>query len=150
VSEEDINVAAFLKLIRYAEHKSDDDRVYFLLYGGQQTFVDTTKHPNKAITAWGRTSTAAGAYQILYSTWKEAKDKGVVIDFSKAAQDTLATSKLRSRGAYPYIVKGDIEHAVARLRNEWTSMPGAAQSDLSMATARKQFDKYVAELAGKK
>jgi muramidase (phage lysozyme) len=68
MSDEEVNVAAFLKPIRHAEHKSDDDRVYFLLYGGQQSFVDTSKHPNKAITAWGQTSTAAGAYQILYST----------------------------------------------------------------------------------
>jgi lysozyme len=149
MNEAEINVAAFLKFIRYAEHHREDEGVYFLLYGGQQTFIDTSKHPNKAITAWGRTSTAAGAYQILYSTWKEAKDKGVVIDFSKASQDKLATSKLTSRGALQYIKKGDIDHAIPLLRNEWTSMPGAAQSKMTMTRARELFAKYVAEFAGK-
>lgn len=149
MNKEEINIAAFLKFIRYAEHQREDEGVYFLLYGGQQSFVDTSKHPNKAITAWGRTSTAAGAYQILYSTWKEAKDKGVVIDFSKASQDKLATSKLISRGALQYIKNGDIDNAIPLLRNEWTSMPGAAQSKMTMTKAHELFAKYVAELAGK-
>ena len=149
MSTEQINIAAFLRFIRYAEHQSDDDKVYFLLYGGQQRFTDTKQHPNKAITAWGHTSTAAGAYQILYSTWKEAKDKGVVIDFSKASQDTLATAKLRSRRALAYIEVGDIERAIPLLRTEWTSMPGAKQSAMTMSTARELFNKYVAELGGK-
>ncbi|GAB2878788.1 hypothetical protein GCM10027046_03250 [Uliginosibacterium flavum] len=149
MSTEEINVAAFLRFIRYAEHQSDDDKVYFLLYGGQQRFTDTNLHPNKAITAWGHTSTAAGAYQILYSTWKEAKDKGVVIDFSKASQDKLAISKLRSRRALSYIEAGDIDRAIPLLRNEWTSMPGAKQSAMSMSTAHELFKKYVAELGGK-
>lgn len=143
----EINVAAFLKFIRYAEHLRDDDGVYFLLYGGRQTFTDTSKHPNKAITAWGRTSTAAGAYQILYSTWKEAKDKGIVTDFSKDSQDTLAKAKLSSRRALPFIEAGDIDHAIPLLRNEWTSMPGAGQSKMTMATAHERFAKYVAEFS---
>ena len=70
--ETNVNVKAFLKLIRYAEHKRDDDRVYYLLYGGQQTFTDTSTHPDLAILAWGKRSTAAGAYQIRKATWDEA------------------------------------------------------------------------------
>lgn len=140
------NVAAFLKFIRFAEHTRDDDGVYFLLYGGKQTFSDTSRHPNQPIKAWGQTSTAAGAYQILYGTWKEAKDNGVVPDFSKESQDKLAASKLRSRHALRYIEAGDIDHAIPLLRKEWTSMPGAAQSKMSMATAHELFKKYRAEL----
>ena len=49
-----------LKLIRFAEHKTDSDDVYFLLYGGRERFTDVSKHPNKLIKAWGRQSTAAG------------------------------------------------------------------------------------------
>ena len=141
------NVSAFLKFIRYAEHHREDDDVYFLLYGGQQSFTDTTQHPNKAIRAWGRTSTAAGAYQILYSTWKEAKDKAVVSDFSKSSQDKLAISKLKSRKALGYVEKGDLDKAIPLLRKEWTSMPGAAQSKMTLAEAQKLFKKYLAELA---
>jgi muramidase (phage lysozyme) len=147
MTTEVINVAAFLKLIRFAEHKTDSDDVYTLLYGGRQRFTDMSKHPNKSITAWGHSSTAAGAYQILFGTWKEAKDKGIVLDFTKASQDKLATSKLRSRRALPFIEKGDIEHAIPLLRSEWTSMPGASQSDMTMESAQQLFDKYVAELS---
>ncbi|MBV8621316.1 MAG: glycoside hydrolase family 104 protein [Curvibacter sp.] len=146
MTPEETNVAAFLKLIRFAEHRTDSDEVYFLLYGGRQTFTDTSQHPNRAITAWGHTSTAAGAYQILYPTWKEAKDKGVVSDFSKASQDKLARAKLQSRGALSAIQKGDIERAIPFLRSEWTSLPGAKQSKMTMAQARVFFDQYVAAL----
>lgn len=146
MTPEETNVAAFLKLIRFAEHRTDSDEVYFLLYGGRQTFTDTSQHPNRAITAWGHTSTAAGAYQILYPTWKEAKDKGVVSDFSKASQDKLARAKLQSRGALSAIQKGDIERAIPFLRSEWTSLPGAKQSKMTMAQARVLFDQYVAAL----
>jgi muramidase (phage lysozyme) len=147
MTTEDINVAAFLRLIRFAEHKTDSDSVYFLLYGGQQRFTDTSKHPNKAITAWGHTSTAAGAYQILYPTWKEAKDKGIVTDFSKASQDKLAVEKLRSRHALAYIQQGDIDKAIPLLRKEWTSLPGASQSKMTMDEARALFAKYVIEVS---
>lgn len=142
------NVAAFLRLIRFAEHHSDSDDVYFLLYGGQQRFTDTSKHPDRAVTAWGHTSTAAGAYQILYATWKEAKERGIVTDFSKASQDKLAIEKLRSRHALGYIQQGDIDHAIPLLRKEWTSLPGGSQSKMTMDEARKLFSKYVNE-AGK-
>jgi muramidase (phage lysozyme) len=54
VASSEINLKAFLKLIRFAEHKRDDDGVYYIVYGGS-TFTDTSKHPNKAMTAWGRT-----------------------------------------------------------------------------------------------
>lgn len=137
------HVAAFLRLIRFAEHHRDSPDVYYLLYGGQQRFTDTSKHPNRAITRWGHTSTAAGAYQILYATWKEAKDRHVVNDFSPAAQDTLALARIRQRHASRFVEVGDIEHAIPLLRQAWTSLPGAAQAGLSMQKARALFDRYV-------
>lgn len=148
MGKDDINVAAFLRLIRYAEHHIDSDDVYWVLYGGQQRFTDASKHPDKAVTAWGHTSTAAGAYQILYATWKEARERGIVTDFSKASQDKLALEKLRSRHALAYVQQGDIDHAIPLLRKEWTSLPGGSQSKMTMADARAVFAKYVAE-AGK-
>ena len=60
MTSEESNGAAFLKLIRFAEHKTDSDDVYFLLYGGRERFTDVSKHPNKLIKAWGHQSTAAG------------------------------------------------------------------------------------------
>lgn len=147
MTTDEVNVAAFLRFIRYAEHKRDDDSVYFLLYGGTQSFTDLSKHPNKAMTAWGQTSTAAGAYQILYKSWKEAKDQGIIIDFSKSAQDRFAVWKLQTRHALHYVKNGDIDKAIPLLRKEWTSMPGASQSHMSMAEAHRLFDKFVAEIS---
>ncbi|MDF0605304.1 glycoside hydrolase family 104 protein [Neisseriaceae bacterium TC5R-5] len=149
MTKEEINVAAFLKLIRFAEHGTDNDSVYFLLYGGKKSFTDVTKHPNNPQTAWGRTSTAAGAYQILAPTWQEAKERSVVSDFSKASQDKLALAKLRSRGALLFVQQGDIESAITRtsLRKEWASLPGASQSNMTMQAARERFNKYVQELS---
>lgn len=136
MTTEDINLAAFLKFIRFAENTRDDDGVYFLLYGGVRTFTDVSKHPDMHIKAWGRTSTAAGAYQILYKSWREAKTKGIVRDFSKPSQDAFAIWKLRTRNALPYVKQGDIEKAIPLLREEWTSMPG--KSKMTMKVARRQ------------
>lgn len=149
MTSEEINVAAFLKLIRFAEHKTDSDDVYFLLYGGRERFTDVSRHPNKPIVAWGHRSTAAGAYQILAPTWDEARKKGIVLDFSKASQDKLAVAKLASRHALPFVQKGDIKNAIPLLRHEWTSLPGAAQSDMTMEKAQQLFDGYVAALSKK-
>lgn len=145
MTKDDINVAAFLRLIRFAEHHIDSDEVYVALYGGQQRFTDTSRHPDKAVTAWGRTSTAAGAYQILYATWKEAKERGIVTDFSKASQDKLAIEKLRSRHALGYVQHGDIDRAIPLLRNEWVLLPGGSQSKMTMDEARRLFSRYVDE-----
>lgn len=145
MTKDDINVAAFLRLIRFTEHHMDSDEVYVALYGGQQRFTDTSRHPDKAVTAGGRTSTAAGAYQILYATWKEAKERGIVTDFSKASQDKLAIEKLRSRHALGYVQHGDIDRAIPLLRNEWVLLPGGSQSKMTMDEARRLFSRYVDE-----
>lgn len=146
---QDIKIKSFLKFIRYAEHKREDSLGYRQLFGNKQTFTDMSKHPNTPQTAWGRTSTAAGAYQILYATWQEAVEKGIVRDFTESSQDKIATWKLRTRHALVHVQKGDIEHAIPLLRKEWTSMPGAAESTMSMKHAREKFDKYVNEFSEK-
>ncbi|MDO7842784.1 lysozyme family protein [Sphingomonas immobilis] len=139
------NVKAFLKLIRYAEHYPDaSDNFYYTLYGGG-TFKGDAAHPNTAVSKWGHTSTAAGAYQILYGTWKEAFDKKIVTDFKPASQDKLAFAKLKSRGALGSVCNGDLTTAYALLKNEWTSLPGAKQSRLAASVA----EKYFADAGGK-
>jgi lysozyme len=141
MDQSEINISAFLKLLRYCEHRRDSDSVYLTMYGGG-SFTDTSAHPNKAVTKWGKTSTAAGAYQILYGTWKEAKDKGIVSDFSPESQDKLARWKLKTRGALELVKAGDVEGAVGKLRNEWTSLPGANESALGMDQAKQRFALY--------
>jgi len=139
---EEANVQAFLRLIRHAEHYPDSgDDTYDVLYGGGR-FGSYATHPNRAVTRWGHTSTAAGAYQILFGTWRDAKRRGLVNDFSPAAQDAIARDKLRSRGALPAVMRGDVPTACASLRGEWTSLPGAAQSRMSMAVAEAAFARF--------
>lgn len=47
------------------------------------------------------------------------------------------------------VQSGDIDKAIPLLRKEWTSMPGAAESKMSMEEARQLFNKYAAEYGGK-
>ena len=138
----DANVQAFLKLIRYAEHYPDtSDDFYDTLYGGGR-FTGYTTHPNTAVAKWGHTSTAAGAYQILYPTWAEAHKQGIVPDFTPASQDRLAFEKLRTRGALPAVCNGDLAAAFALLRNEWTSLPGAKQTRMTMEEGKSALVGY--------
>jgi muramidase (phage lysozyme) len=48
-----------------------------------------------------------------------------------------------------YVQQGDIDHAIPLLRNEWTSLPGASQSKMTMGEARTLFAKYLSEVTGK-
>ena len=63
-------------------------------------------------------STAAGAYQILYGTWKEKFDKGLIVvpagkdKFGPEVQNRIAVMKLYDRGALNPIRKGEIEKAI--------------------------------------
>lgn len=143
----EIRVKAFLKLIRYAEHKREDDGVYMIIFGGGG-FTDMSKHPNKLVKKWGRKSTAAGAYQITKVTWDEAKHKGVANDFSRTSQDKIARWKFETKKAISHIEDGDIEQAIPHLRTTWTSLPGAKEAAISMTEAKKRFETYIKEYGG--
>lgn len=146
MASETTNVQAFLRLIRFAEHNKDSDNTYFHIYGagscGPGVFSDTSKHPNIMVSCWGNKSTAAGAYQILYGTWAEAKQKGIAPDFTAESQDKIAIWKLKTRKAYQHVAAGNIEQAIPLLRNEWTSLPGAKQSKMTMETAKQKFAEF--------
>lgn len=138
----DANVQAFLKLIRFAEHHPDEsDNWYDSMYGGGK-FTGYQSHPKDPVTKWGKTSSAAGVYQIVYGTWLEAKDKGIVTDFTPASQNKLAFAKLKSRGALTAICAGDVKGACGKLASEWTSLPGAKQTRMTMQIAEKAFARY--------
>jgi len=136
------NVQAFLKLIRFAEHYPDaSDSFYDSLYGGGR-FTSYTAHPNRSVTRWGHTSTAAGAYQILFSTWAEARRNGIVSDFTPAAQDRLAFERIRFRKATGAVCLGELHLAFSLLRNEWTALPGARQTRMTFERGRDAFIRY--------
>lgn len=143
---DDPNVQAFLRLIRFAEHYPDDtDNWFDSLYGGGK-FTGYQSHPNQNVHKWNKTSTAAGAYQILYGTWKEAKDKDIVADFTPASQNKLAFTKLKSRGALTAVCAGDVRGACGKLASEWTALPGAKQMRMTMKIAEDAFVRYGGKL----
>jgi muramidase (phage lysozyme) len=145
------NVKALLKLLRWLEnYPKDDDAVYLRLYGGG-AFSDTTKHPNTLVEKWGHSSTAAGGYMILFGTWQEAKSKGIVSDFTAESQDKLAWWRIGQRHAQEAVCAGrnQLDEAFKLLRSEWTSLPGAKQSQVKADAAKTRYETYLLQFQPK-
>lgn len=140
------NVRAVLAVIRRGEGTSGADG-YRTLYGGG-TFASFADHPRQAVTKWGRTSTAAGAYQFLSSVWDETRQKMGLTDFTPASQDLAALGRIAARGVLADVLAGRLESAISGnggrghgLRWEWASLPGSpyGQGTISLATAQTVF-----------
>ncbi|MBS1577390.1 MAG: glycoside hydrolase family 104 protein [Bacteroidetes bacterium] len=115
---------------------------YRTLYGGG-LFDDLTKHPDKPITKWGITSTAAGAYGFLYRIWAELQSALQLPDFSPSSQDKAAIELIRRKGALTDVLAGNIEQAVYKCRKIWASFPGAGygQHENSFEKLAKFYEK---------
>ncbi len=165
---EENNLAAFLYMIRRAEHNAHDAQTgnaYNVVYGGA-TFRNMADHP--AITGeWsgktlsdamcaragygpGCVSTAAGAYQIIKPTWMRVRRPGAwgaaLTDFSAPAQDEAARRLLIEQNALDMVRAGDLAGAVYRVAPVWASLPG-----YSYGQNPKAFDtiaEYFAEGGG--
>lgn len=111
-------LAAFLETIAASEGAN-----YDTIVGGGK-FSDFKEHPNKVglITGDGK-STAAGRYQITNSTWTGVKRRLGLTDFSPESQDRAAIELLRQRGALQDVLNGNIDAAIAKLGDEWQSLP---------------------------
>lgn len=135
------NVAAFLQLIRYGE-SSNTDRAYSTLYGGGQ-FADFSAHPAIYFALPdGRRTSAAGAYQITYSTWNDLRHSYSLPDFSPATQDFAAVCLIKRRGALSDVLAGRFDSAIRKCRNEWTSLPGALEGRYSLDKAHQILIAY--------
>ncbi|OJW32904.1 MAG: hypothetical protein BGO54_13725 [Sphingobacteriales bacterium 46-32] len=119
-------------MIQYAEGTIGMN-AYRMLYGGS-LFNDYSRHPNIAITKWGVTSTAAGAYQFLYSTWAIVQRELRLPDFSPVSQDKAAIELIRKKEALTDVLAGNIVQAIYKCRKVWASFPGAGygQSEKSL------------------
>ncbi len=117
------NLRAFLLMIQYSEGTIGEN-AYRMLYGGG-LFSDLSKHPNIAITKWGITSTAAGAYGFLNRVWVELSRRLQLPDFSPLSQDKAAVELIREKGALVDVLSGKIQAAVYKCRKVWASLPGA-------------------------
>jgi muramidase (phage lysozyme) len=121
------NVVGFSRLIRQSE-SDQTDAAYTIINGGSH-FSDFSKHPFGELktTEGGK---AAGAYQWLPTTWADLKRRYPVdcATFTPWAQDFGFVAKLQDRGALDDVLAGNIREAVGKCRQEWTSLPGAAEN----------------------
>lgn len=115
------NVKAMLAVIRKGEGTSDTNG-YKRIFGGQ-LFSSFADHPRITVKKGGYTSSAAGAYQFLISTWDETRAKMRLNDFSPASQDLAALGRIAARGALDDVIAGRFEAAIKKLNKEWASLP---------------------------
>ena len=117
------NVIAFLSLIKFTEGAG-----YQTLFGGER-FTSFADHPRRRVTRTlgGRpiTSTAAGAYQHLATTWDECAKACALDDFSPRSQDVAALYLIERRRALDAVLEGDWTTAIERCNREWASLPGS-------------------------
>lgn len=129
------NVRAFLTVIRRGEGTADAAG-YRRIFGGG-LFNDYSDHPRVKVTRGRYTSTAAGAYQFLSSTWDETRRVMNLPDFTPASQDLGAVGRIAARGALDDVKAGRLEAAVRKCAKEWASLPFSpyGQPTISMAAA---------------
>lgn len=115
------NVKAMLAVIRKGEGTSDSNG-YRRIFGGQM-FDGFADHPRILVKKNGYSSTAAGAYQFLASTWDETARIMGLKDFTPANQDLGALGRIAARGALDDVIAGRFETALKKIAKEWASLP---------------------------
>jgi muramidase (phage lysozyme) len=135
----DRNVQAFLRVIRAGEGTSDEAG-YRRIFGGQ-LFTSFADHPRITVSKSGYTSTAAGAYQFIASSWDETKRVMGLSDFTPASQDYAAVGRIAARGALDDVLAGRFDVAIKKVAREWASMPGSpyGQPTISLDKARTLY-----------
>ncbi len=141
---------ALLNTIRFAEGtwEGGSNEGYRILYGGER-FQRFDRHPE--ITVRRRyVSAAAGAYQFLPDTWKEAANKLRLRDFAPPSQDQAALYLVEKRGALSaFDRQGLTPEVLHRLAPEWASLPtryGASHYGQPVKQAEELRRFYLAEL----
>lgn len=129
IALQDDNVRAFLVMLRHGEGTSDG-MGYSRMFGGAH-FDSFADHPRKVNTyklgKSGKTlsSTAAGAFQFLASTWDGLVKQYGFPDFTPESQDLGAVALIKGRKALDDVIAGRFEAAVAKCNKEWASLPGS-------------------------
>ena len=150
-------VKAFMTMLRIGEGTLDEGG-YERIVGGE-SFSDYGKdfsdHPDVYIKKYD--STAAGAYQITRTNWKDApfvkwRKDNKVENFSKVSQDKYCVYLLKNKKrVVDLIIKGHVSEAIRKLGKEWASLPGAGanQREEKMQDVVSNFIKYYnKELSG--
>jgi lysozyme len=115
---------ALLNTIRYAEGTwiGGSQEGYRILFGGGR--IDRLDRHPEVVMQLTYTSAAAGAYQFLPATWREASTKLGLNDFGPASQDQAALYLMHRRGALETFDRRGLNREVLhRLSQEWASLP---------------------------
>jgi muramidase (phage lysozyme) len=136
------NVQAFLRVIRRGEGTADSNG-YRRIFGGQ-LFTSYADHPRIVVRKSGYSSSAAGAYQFIISSWDETKRIMNLKDFSPASQDLAAVGRIMARGALDDVKAGRFETAIKKVAKEWASLPFSpyGQPTISMDTAKSVYTAF--------
>lgn len=145
---------ALLNTIRFAEGtwRGGDADGYRVLYGGGRV-ADLSRHPEISVRR-RYVSAAAGAYQFLPATWREAAAKLGLRDFGAASQDQAALYLIERRGVLTAIDRHGLDAgSLARLAPEWASLPTLGGGSHYGQPVKRQQDLlrfYQQQLAGLK
>lgn len=136
------NLQAFLKTIRVGEGTSGTNG-YKTLFGGE-LFSSYAEHPNIKVSKSGYTSSASGAYQILYNTWLECKKNLNLTDFTPLSQDKCAIYLIKQKDALDDVINGNFTTAVNKVNKVWASLPNSpyGQPTLKMADIIKKYKEF--------
>ncbi len=136
------NAAAFLDTIGLSEGANHNTLVGKGKFNREVT--DLSRHPNVVgMRTKDGPSTAAGKYQITNSTWKSLGKKPGD-SFSPEEQDKAAIALIKRRGAWNDVLAGNWDAAVAKLGNEWQSLPSGTSPNQGKHS-KAQFYKYLNE-----
>ena len=157
MSNGELNTRAFMATLKQAENGGNAALGYNSMHGFTKGKVNTFTeksyedapedyafHPYKDKQG----GSAAGAYQILKNSWDNKSDiqnvriraKYNITDFSPINQDKMTLAILADKKkSLNLIFSGDIHAAIVKLKNEWSSLPGASQSHMDLKTFDKLF-----------
>jgi muramidase (phage lysozyme) len=137
-------VRSLLNTIRYAEGTPGESGYQTMFGGGKFDTSKGWRHPDKAITGGGYTSTAAGAYQFLTPTWQGTAKALGLPGFDPKSQDLAALYLIdKKRGALDPFLKGEKFGTVLnKLAPEWASLPTSSGGSYYGQPSKKLGDLY--------
>lgn len=132
----DPKLAAFADLVSRHEgtHEARGSDGYRTYYARAFKLDLNSGHPNKKIKGGRHTSSAAGRYQALYSTWVGVW--GSNKPMTKANQDEFFIKLVKENKAYDIILRGDWyktwEYFATKRPSTWTSLPTSLDKRVSV------------------
>ena len=142
------NVQAFLNAISEAEGTTKHG--YETAFGGGR-LSSLADHPRylkefKQTDGKNNSTSAAGRYQFLGSTWDDMAKQLGLRDFGPLSQDLAAIGLLDRAGALNDVVLGDLQTAAKKAGKTWASLPSSPYAQPKKSQAA--FDRILAKATG--